>query len=143
MPTRYAEAVWNGSLREGSGNVKVESGVLNTGYNYVSRFETGSMTNPEELLGASHAGCYAMFLSAILSGDKYTVNAINTRADVTVTPGGVSPTITEITLTVRGDVEGIDESKFLEYAQRAKELCPISKALASVQTINLDAKLVS
>jgi lipoyl-dependent peroxiredoxin len=143
MPTRYAEAVWNGSLREGSGNVKLESGLLDTSYDRVSRFETGDKTNPEELLGAAHSSCYAMFLSAILSGDNFKVNTITTRADVTVTPGGVSPTITEITLTVEGDVDGIDEAKFLEYAQRAKELCPISKSLASVQTINLNAKLVS
>jgi osmotically inducible protein OsmC len=143
MPTRYAEAVWNGSLREGSGNVKLESGLLDTSYDRVSRFETGDKTNPEELLGAAHSSCYAMFLSAILSGDNIKVNTITTRADVTVTPGGVSPTITEITLTVEGDVDGIDEAKFLEYAQRAKELCPISKSLASVQTINLNAKLVS
>lgn len=143
MPTRYAEAVWKGSLREGAGNIRLETGLLDTSYDRVSRFETGDKTNPEELLGAAHASCYAMFLSAILSGDNFTVNTINTRADVTITPGGVSPTITEITLTVRGDVQGIDESKFQEYAQRAKELCPISKALASVQTINLDAKLVS
>ena len=143
MPTRYAEAVWKGSLREGAGNIRLETGLLDTSYDRVSRFESGDKTNPEELLGAAHASCYSMFLSAILSGDNFTVNTINTRADVTVTPGGVSPTITEITLTVRGDVQGIDEAKFLEYAQRAKELCPISKALASVQTINLDAKLVS
>jgi lipoyl-dependent peroxiredoxin len=143
MPTRYAESVWNGSLREGSGNVKLESGLLDTSYDRVSRFETGDKTNPEELLGAAHSSCYAMFLSAILSGDNFKVNTITTRADVTVTPGGVSPTITEITLTVEGDVDGIDEAKFLEYAQRAKELCPISKSLASVQTINLNAKLVS
>jgi lipoyl-dependent peroxiredoxin len=135
--------VWNGSLREGSGNIRVESGLLDTSYDRVSRFETGDKTNPEELLGAAHSSCYAMFLSAILSGDNFKVNTITTRADVTVTPGGVSPTITEITLTVEGDVEDIDEAKFLEYAQRAKELCPISKSLASVQTINLNAKLKS
>jgi lipoyl-dependent peroxiredoxin len=143
MPTRYADAVWKGSLKEGSGTVKVESGVLDTAYDRKSRFETGPLTNPEELLGAAHAGCYAMFLSALLSGDNITVNTINTRADVTVTPGEGGPTITEITLTVEGDVDGIDEAKFQDYAERAKNGCPISKALASVPTMNLNAKLVS
>jgi osmotically inducible protein OsmC len=143
MPTRYAEAVWNGSLREGSGNIRVETGLLDTSYDRVSRFETGDKTNPEELLGAAHASCYAMFLSAILSGDNFKVNTITTRADVTVTPGDGGPTITEITLTVEGNVDDIDEAKFVEYAERAKAGCPISKALASVQTINLNAKLVS
>jgi osmotically inducible protein OsmC len=143
MPTRYAEAVWNGSLREGSGNIKLESGLLDTSYDRVSRFETGDKTNPEELLGAAHSSCYAMFLSAILSGDNIKVNTITTRADVTVTPGDGGPTITEITLTVEGDVPEIDNAKFVEYAERAKAGCPISKALASVQTINLNAKLVS
>jgi osmotically inducible protein OsmC len=109
----------------------------------VSRFETGSKTNPEELLGAAHAGCYAMFLSAILSGDNYTVNAINAGADVTLTPGEGGPTVTEITLNVEGNVDGIDEATFLDYAERAKANCPISKALASVPTINLNAKLAS
>jgi osmotically inducible protein OsmC len=145
MPKRYAEAVWKGPLKEGEGTVKVESGVLDTAYDHKSRFETGAKTNPEELLGAAHAGCYAMFLSAILSGADagYTVNAINTRADVTLTPGEGGPTVTEITLTVEGDVSGIDEATFLEFAERAKAGCPISKALASVPTMNLNATLVS
>ena len=143
MPKRYADAEWKGNLREGGGTVKLESGLLDTSYDHASRFETGPMTNPEELLGAAHAACYAMFLSAILSGDDYTVNAINTRANVTLTPGEGGPTVTEITLTVEGNVSGIDEATFLDYAERAKVGCPISKALASVPTMNLNAKLVS
>ena len=142
MPKRYADAEWKGSLKEGEGTVKVESGVLETGYDYVSRFETGPKTNPEELLGAAHAACYSMFLSALLSGDDFTVNSINTHADVTLTPGEGGPTVTEITLTVEANIGGIDDEKFQEYAQRAKSGCPISKALASVPTINLDATLV-
>lgn len=142
MPKRYADAEWKGALQEGTGTVKVESGVLDTGYDYISRFETGDKTNPEELLGAAHAGCYAMFLSALLSAD-FTVNTINAHADVTITPGDSGPTITEITLTVEGNVDGIDEAEFLEYAEKAKVGCPVSKALASVPVMNLDAKLVS
>lgn len=145
MPTRYADAEWKGTLREGEGSLKLESGVLETPYNHKSRFETGTMTNPEELLGAAHAGCYAMFLSAILGGADagYTVNSIKCHADVTVTPGEGGPSITEIVLTVEGDVSGIDEATFLEFAERAKAGCPISKALASVPSIVLNASLVS
>jgi osmotically inducible protein OsmC len=143
MPTRRADAVWKGSLKEGQGTVITESGAVNTPYNYVSRFEEGDQTNPEELVGAAHAGCYAMFLSALLSGDNYTVNAINTNAAVTLTPGEAGPTVTEIVLTVTGDVSEIDEASFLDYAQRAKERCPISKALASVASIQLNASLIS
>ena len=141
MPTRHSDAVWKGSLREGEGTLKGESGAIDTAYDYVSRFETGPKTNPEELIGAALAGCYAMFLSALLSGDDYTVNAINAGADVTITPGEGGPTITEITLVVEGDVDDIDEATFLEYSERAKANCPVSKALNSVPTINLEAKL--
>ena len=143
MPTRHADAEWKGSLKEGSGTVKVESGLFDGPYDYVSRFESGSTTNPEELLGAAHAGCYSMFLSAILSGDKYTVNSIKTGADVTVTPGEGGPTITQIVLNVEADVSEIDESTFLTYAARAKAGCPVSKALASVPEIVLNAQLIS
>lgn len=143
MPTRHADAIWKGSLKEGTGTVKVESGLLDTAYNFVSRFETGDQTNPEELLGASHAGCYAMFLAALLSGDDFTVNEVKARADVTVDSTDDGPTITEITLTVTGNVSNIDEAAFLGYAEKAKAKCPISKALASVATINLNATLVS
>lgn len=143
MPTRRADAIWNGSLKEGKGTVKTESGALDTGYNYVSRFQEGDQTNPEELIGAAHAGCYAMFLSALLSGDDYTVNEVKANAAVTVTPGEGGPTITEIVLTVSGDVSEIDEAKFLEYAEKAKAGCPVSKALASVESIVLNATLVS
>ena len=143
MPTRHADAEWNGSLKEGSGTVKVESGLFDGPYNYVSRFESGTMTNPEELLGAAHAGCYSMFLSALLSKDNHTVNSIKTGADVTVTPGEGGPTITSIILTVEADVSEIDEATFLTYAARAKEGCPVSKALASVPEITLNASLVT
>lgn len=143
MPTRRADAVWKGSLKEGQGTLKTESGILNSPYNYVSRFQEGDQTNPEELVGAAHAGCYAMFLSALLSGDNYTVNEIKANAAVTLTPGEGGPTVTEIVLTVTGNVDGIEEDAFLDYAQRAKERCPISKALAAVASIQLNASLLS
>ncbi|RMF81414.1 MAG: OsmC family peroxiredoxin [Chloroflexi bacterium] len=142
MATRNAKAVWEGSLKEGGGTVSLGSGVYHGPYTYAGRFEDGDGTNPEELIGAAHAGCYAMFLSALLSGADFTVTRITADAAVTIETGDGGPTITQIDLNVEANVPGIDQAKFDEFAQQAKEGCPVSKALASVPTINLNAKLV-
>ena len=105
----------------------------------MSRFEKdAAKTNPEELIGAAHAGCFSMFLGAVLEGDKTPAKSIKTTAEVTL---GEGPAITKIHLKCVGVVPGCDAKKFQETAAKAKEGCPISKALAGVATITLDAKL--
>lgn len=143
MPTRYADATWEGGLKEGKGSLKLESGLVEGPYDYLSRFETGPTTNPEELLGAAHAGCYAMFLGALLEGNETPASKLEVKSSVTVRPTDDGPTITKIVLTLVGNVSNISEEKFMELAQQAKEQCPISKSLASVPEMKLDAKLVT
>lgn len=138
MAIRNSSAVWNGNLKDGSGSLRLGSGVFEGEYTYASRFENGKGTNPEELIGAAHAGCFSMFLSAILSKDGYTVRRISTTAKVHL---GEGPKITLIELDCEGDVGGIDGPTFKKYAGQAKEGCPVSQALASVD-MHLSAKLV-
>jgi osmotically inducible protein OsmC len=141
MPVRKADAVWKGSLREGAGNLKLESGGYDGPYTFKGRTESDKGTNPEELLGGAHAACYAMFLSAKLSGAGYTVNQVHANAAVSLgTDGGLK--VTGIHLTVEANIGGIDAAKFAEFAEEAKTGCPISQALAAVP-MTLDAKLVS
>ena len=108
-----------------------------------SRFADGEGTNPEELIGAAHAGCYSMFLSALLSGDNHVPTYVNTTAKVHIGQVDGAPTIHTIELVVEADVPGIDDAAFQEYAARAKAGCPVSKALASVSNIQLTATLNS
>jgi osmotically inducible protein OsmC len=143
MPTRYANATWEGGLKNGKGNLELESGLFKGPYDYLSRFETGPTTNPEELLGASHAGCYAMFLGALLEGNETPATKLEVKSSVTVQPTDDGPTITKIVLSLVGEVPNISEEKFLELAQQAKEKCPISKSLAAVAEMDLEAKLKS
>jgi lipoyl-dependent peroxiredoxin len=138
---RHAEAEWSGSLKEGKGHVKVETGALDSPYSFRSRFEGGGETNPEELLGASHAGCFTMALSAALTNAGHPPQNIKTRAAVTLTPVDGKPTITRIELTTQATVPGIDNAGFQKIAADAKAGCPISRALAATE-IHLDAKLV-
>lgn len=139
MPVRSAQAVWQGTLKEGQGHLKLQSGVYEGPYTFASRFEEGPGTNPEELIAAAHAGCYAMFLSALLTNNGFTPTQLSASAKVHL---GAGPTITQIDLHMEASVPGIDEAKFQELAQEAKAKCPISKALAAVEQINLEAKLV-
>lgn len=139
MTVRNSTATWNGSLDEGSGTMKLGSGLYEGPFTFASRFESGPGTNPEELIGAAHAGCYSMFLSALLSGDGFTPTSVHTSADVHLTEG---PTVSKIELTCRAEVPGLSADKFAEYATQAKDNCPISKALAAVDEIVLDAALV-
>ena len=143
MPTRTAEAEWEGNLAEGRGNLKVGSGAFEGPYSFKSRFEEGeSATNPEELLGAAHAGCFTMALTAQLSRAHITPKRIQTRASVKLEKIGEAFTITQIDLETEAEIPGIDDATFQQYAQGAKENCPLSKALASVP-INLTAKLTT
>jgi len=143
MPKRTSEAKWVGSLKEGSGTVKLGSGLFEGPYTRVSRFEEGPGTNPEELIGAAHAGCYSMFLSSILSKDGHVPNQIYTTATVHIDTIDGAPTIHTLELDCRADVPGISEEAFIEYANRAKAECPVSKALAAVNTVELKASLIS
>jgi osmotically inducible protein OsmC len=132
MPTRTSEATWEGNLRDGSG-------AFEGPYSFVSRFEDGDGTNPEELIGAAHAGCYAMALSNALAGDDHTPERVHTTAHVHLDPDSLS--IDRITLEVEASVPGIDEATFMEYAEDAKENCPVSKVLAGAE-IELEATLL-
>jgi osmotically inducible protein OsmC len=141
MPIRKASAVWKGNLKDGSGSINTESGTLkNTAYNFVSRFETGNQTNPEELLGAAHSACYSMALAGALATAGFKVNSINTEDKVTIEKLESGFTITKIEMNSEADVEGIDNATFQKHASATKITCPVSKAL-NVKEIILNAKL--
>jgi osmotically inducible protein OsmC len=125
--TRKASAAWKGSGKEGNGSVTTGSKVLDkTQYSFHTRFEDGEKgTNPEELIGAAHAGCFAMQLSFLLNEADFTATSIEVAANVTFEDG----VITKITLNLEGDVPNIDAEQFQQIAQNAKEVCPISKLL--------------
>jgi osmotically inducible protein OsmC len=140
MSVRKVNAVWNGTLKEGKGKMNI------TGYSgpftFASRFENGDGTNPEELVGAAHAGCYSMFLSALISGEELTPESIETEAAVTLDQVDGGPAITKIKLTNLTKCEGLSKEKFEELAAAAKEKCPISRLYAGgTAEIELDAKL--
>jgi osmotically inducible protein OsmC len=139
MAVRTSEATWNGNLREGKGTMKVGKKGYEGPFTYASRFESGEGTNPEELIGAAHAGCYSMFLSALLTQAGFPPKRIHTTAKVHITDG---PTISLIELNSEAEVPGCDEMLFQEKAAAAKAGCPVSKALASVE-IKLNAKLIA
>lgn len=137
MATRNAEAIWTGTLKEGKGSLKLGSGAFEGAYTWASRFEDAPGTNPEELIGAAQAGCYSMFLSALLTKAGYPPTWIHTSVKVHLEAG---PTITVIELETIAEVPGLDEKNFLEQAEAAKKNCPVSKALDSVE-IKLSARL--
>jgi len=142
MPTRQAEAEWKGNLVQGSGRLKVGSGAFEGPYSFKSRFEEGqSATNPEELIGAAHAGCFTMALIAQLSGAGVTPTRLRTVAKVKLDKVGEGFSITRIDLETEGEIPGVDEATFQKYAQEAKQGCPVSKALAGTE-IHLSAKLL-
>ena len=142
MPTRNATAVWEGGLRGGNGRFDGESGALSGRYDFGSRFTDAGGTNPEELLAAAEAACFSMALSAGLEGAGHAPTRVETRAACTVEKVEDGFKITTMKLRVTAVVPGIDDAAFQEQAKAAKENCPISKALAGVGTITLDAKLV-
>lgn len=140
MPIRRSSAVWEGSFREGKGSVKLASGLFEAPYSAASRFESGPGTNPEELIGAAHAGCFSMALSLILSAQKTPPKRIETTADVDIEPEGQGFTITSVVLRTTAEVPGVSEADFAKAAEMAKAGCPVSKALKAVP-ITLEAHL--
>ena len=137
MSIRKADAVWKGSLKEGGGNLTVGSGAFEVPYTWATRFGDAVGANPEELIGAAHAGCYSMFLSSLLTKAGFTPSRIHTTASVHLEAG---PTITKIELDTVVEAPGLDESAFMVQAEAAKKNCPVSKALASVPIV-LTARL--
>jgi osmotically inducible protein OsmC len=142
MPVRKAEAVWEGSLMKGKGKMKLGSGAFEGAYSFASRFEEGTGTNPEELIGAAHAGCFSMALSLFLERAGHVPERIHTNAKVHIDKAGEGFRITTIELQTEAKVPGMEEKKFQEQAEAAKKGCPVSQALAGVN-ITLNAKLVS
>ena len=141
MAVRHAEAIWNGTLREGSGTMKVGSGLFDGPYSFPSRFEEGEGTNPEELIGAAHAGCFSMALSGVLVRAGFTPQRIHTTAAVHLEKVGDGFKVTRIHLQTQGTVPGLDAATFLEHAETAKATCPISQLLTGAE-ITLDAELL-
>ena len=139
---KKAWAVWKGSIKEGVGTISTETGVLNEApYGFKSRFENGKGTNPEELIGAAHAGCFSMAFSLILGNAGLTADKIETHAAVTLDKVGEGFEITAIHLSVVAKIPGATDAKFQELANMAKTGCPVSKLMKA--TITMDAKLVA
>lgn len=141
MPVRKAEAEWKGNLTEGKGNLKLGSGAFEGEYSFASRFseEGTAATNPEELIGAAHAGCFTMALDAALTKAGHTPERLHTTAHVRIEKVGEAFEITKITLELEGDVPGLADEEFEKFAREAKENCPVSKALAGTE-IELEIK---
>jgi len=141
MPIRTSEAIWEGNLKKGNGKMKLGSGAFEGSYSFGTRFENAPGTNPEELIGAAHAGCFSMALSMILDQAGYKVERIHTIAKVHIDKVGDGFKITTIELETEGKVPGIDERTFREKAEAAKKGCPVSMALTGVD-IRLQTRLV-
>jgi osmotically inducible protein OsmC len=141
MPVRNGSAEWRGGLKGGHGNVTIGNDVWNGQYSFSSRFEEGSGTNPEELIGAAHAACFSMAFSATLEGAGHTPKWVRTTAKVSVVPEAGGFSINKIDLECEGSVPGITADQFQELGAQAKAGCPVSRALAGTQ-INLHATLV-
>lgn len=137
MVIRESFAIWKGSLIEGEGSMRLGSGAFEGAYSRASRFEDGPGTNPEELVGAAHAGCFSMYFSSLLSKAGHVPTRIDTTARVHL---GDGPKITLIEIATVGEVPGIDAKTFNELAKQAKKECPVSQALAAVE-IRLTARL--
>ncbi|HEX6498601.1 MAG TPA: OsmC family protein [Micromonosporaceae bacterium] len=140
MPTRTSSARWQGTLREGSGTMRVGSGAFHGSYSFPSRFESGEGTNPEELIAAAHAGCFSMALAGNLTRAGYRPNSVETTAAVHLDQTGEGFAITRIELNTTAEVPGIDQAEFDKQAQAAKTGCPVSRALSAVE-ITLTASL--
>ncbi len=142
MPTRTANARWEGDLQQGIGTMALPSLGFEGPFTDASRFGDGDGTNPEELIGAALAGCFSMFLSALLSEEDHPPTAVNTTANVTIEKQEAGPSITSIELDTEAAVPGVDESTFHELVDQAKVNCPVSKALAGTD-ISVKATLRS
>jgi lipoyl-dependent peroxiredoxin len=144
MPTRTARTAWNGGLQDGSGQVELSSSKVGTfDVNFPKRAaeDAGGVTSPEELIAAAHSACFSMALSNEIAKAGGTPQALDVTAEVTLGQKDGAPHITRIALTVRGEVEGLDAGDFQQAAEAAKAGCPVSKALAGVDEISLDAAL--
>ena len=139
MAVRISSAEWKGTLKAGAGTMKLGSGAWEGPFTFASRFESGKGTNPEELIGAAQAGCFSMFLSALLSDAGFTPTRIQTTATVHL---GEGPTVTLIELNTEAVVPGLKEADFQVHAEKAKKECPISKALIGPK-LTLKAKLLA
>lgn len=142
MPDRYAEAVWEGDLKQGAGRMKLPAAGVEGPYTYRSRFEDGPGTNPEELLAAAHAGCFSMALAGNVGKAGFTPSRITTKATVTANRVEGRFTVTGIHLETSAKVPGLEAGTFQELAEDAKVNCPISRALAGIP-IQLHAQLDS
>ena len=138
MAVRTSSAEWKGTLKEGAGIMKLGSGAYEGPFSFASRFESGRGTNPEELIGAAHAGCFSMALASRITKAGFTPTRIHTTATVHL---GEGPTINLIELNTEAEVPNLTEAAFMELAETAKKNCPVSKALAGPE-IKLNAKLV-
>jgi osmotically inducible protein OsmC len=142
MATRDANAEWRGSLKEGAGTMSVASGAFSDAkFSFSTRFEDEPGSNPEELIAAAHAGCFSMALSAMLTEDGHVPDSVRTTARVHLRQVDGSPTIAQIDLIAEGRVPGLDQQQFADYAEKAKAGCPVSRALAGVGEITLQATL--
>ena len=140
MSVREAHARWEGDLRQGKGSMRLGSGAFEGPYSFKSRFEEGPGTNPEELIGAAHAGCFSMAFANLLAEAGHVATRIATQARVHLERVDGKPTISRVDLDTEGEVPGIDAKTFQEIAEKAKAGCPVSRALAGVQ-IGLQARL--
>ncbi|OJF13830.1 OsmC family protein [Couchioplanes caeruleus] len=141
MPIRTASARWSGNLTEGSGTVKTGKGGYEGNYSFKSRFEEGEGTNPEELIGAAHAGCFSMAFSKALADEGFTPTSVETTAKVHMDKTDAGFSVTRIELETVGDVPNVDAGTFSKIAEAAKENCPISRLLSPGAQITLTATL--
>ncbi len=141
MPARKGTAVWEGTLKEGKGSMKLGSGAYEGPFSFKSRFEEGTGTNPEELIGAALAGCFSMALSANLEKAGHPGKRVSTTANVKLEVVDGGPKIITIELNTEAEVPGIDDAAFQEQAEKTKVGCPVSKALTGTE-IKLTAKLL-
>ena len=141
MTTSKVQAQWKGKIKEGKGTMKFTG--YEGKYTFASRFEDGEGTNPEELVGAAHAGCYSMYLSLLLTEEGLNPESINTKAEVTIDQDDSGPHITEIKLDCKVKCEGLEESKLKELAAATKEKCPVSRLYAGgTAKISAEAQLI-
>ena len=141
MATRNGSAEWRGDLKGGAGDLTVGDGVFKGAYSFSSRFEEGEGTNPEELIAAAHAACFSMALANVMAEHGHPAESVRTVAKVHLGPSDAGPAIQRIDLETEGRVPGIDQAHFAEHAEEAKQGCPVSRALAGVEEINLKATL--
>ena len=143
MPKRIASARWDGNLQEGNGTMRMKSGAYEGPYSFQSRFQEADGTNPEELIAAAHAGCFSMALSGDLGRAGYEPASVETTATVHLELEDTGPRIARIVLDTHATVSGISDDEFQQIAAGTKDNCPVSKALAAVETIEVNAELVS